>query len=329
VTASTTVTLRDKRRVTVAEASGSAGKRGVHIVFPRILVDKERAMTIRRSLVAALSRSGSETGRDWAQILDESVYKTGSGLRKLWATKTVKDKGDIIARVVPSEHAVLGAFRGTTPDPKRTRVLRQDDATAMKKRDIWRPDIALLTALPAALAPFAVPKSSTPSRKSTTARAPVPEDMPDVLSDACARILRDVFAGHDIGARFRTKRIGDTRIVVQTDSRSCPFRGGMDHTSNHAYATVDVHGVAHLACHGSKCKGRRLVGRALRVEELAVLFSGYDALERGTGIPTWSALRALTPTKRAFVLGYLRNRFANDADKVFQARMKSFGASDP
>lgn len=48
VTASTTVTLRDKRRVAIAEASGSAGKRGVHIVFPRLLVDKERAMTIRR-----------------------------------------------------------------------------------------------------------------------------------------------------------------------------------------------------------------------------------------------------------------------------------------
>ena len=103
----------------------------------------------------------------------------------------------------------------------------------------------------------------------------------------------------------------------------------MDHTSNHAYATMDVHGVAHLACHGSTCKGRRLVGRALRTEELALLFPGYDALERGTGIPTWSALRALTPTKRAFVLGYLRDSFANDADKVFQARLKSFGASGP
>lgn len=326
-TASTTVTLNDKRRVPVEEAQGLPGKRGIHIVFPRLVVDKESAMTLRRFLVDTLSKNASSTARgcDWAQVLDESVYKTASGLRKLWSTKTVRDKGSGVARIVPSEHAMLGVFRGPHLDPERTRCLSQDRARAMAKRDIWRSDLTPLVELPAILTPFAVQKNLGPQRRPKPARAPVLDGTPDVLTEACARILRDVFPKSNIGSRFKAKLIGETRIVVQTDSRSCPFRAGMDHTSNHAYASIDVHGNAHLSCHGSKCKGRQLIGRRLRTEELNAIFPGFDTLGKGTGIATWTDLQALSPTKRAFVLQYLRDRFVKDPDRLFQARLKSFG----
>jgi hypothetical protein len=324
VTQSTTITLDDKRRVPVKEALGLTGKRGVHIVFDRLVVDKERAMAIRRFLVDAMR--AVPMGCDWERVLDESVYKSGSGLRKLWSTKTIKDKGCPVARVVPSEYVVMGLFKGTRLDPERTWRLSQDKARAMRKRDIWRPDSASLVELPPPVAPFAVQKTLGRQRGPKPARAPVPDGVPHGLTDACARILRQLFSSADVGSRFKAKPVGETRIVIQTDSRSCPFREGVDHSSNHAYASIDVHGTIYLACHGSSCKGRRLMGRRLTTEELGQVFRGFDALGRGTGIATWGELEALSPVKRAYVLRYLRDRYANDPDKVFQARMKNFGA---
>lgn len=90
--ASDTVALPTGERVRISQARGLAGKRGVHLVFGNILVDKQTALALRREVVARLAlRSELQAYPvDLDKVVDESVYKSSSGLRILGAVKTAK-----------------------------------------------------------------------------------------------------------------------------------------------------------------------------------------------------------------------------------------------
>lgn len=59
---------------------------GVHVYFPRLLVDKDRAELIRFSLVARLQHEARDLVGNWEAVVDEGVYRFGlrmPGARKL------------------------------------------------------------------------------------------------------------------------------------------------------------------------------------------------------------------------------------------------------
>lgn len=92
VSTSDTVALSTGERVPTSRAEGLGGKRGVHLVFGNILVDKQTAMALRKAVVTRLERCSElrEYPVDLEKVVDESVYKSSSGLRILGAVKTAK-----------------------------------------------------------------------------------------------------------------------------------------------------------------------------------------------------------------------------------------------
>lgn len=92
VSASDTVGVSTGERVQPARARGLGGKRGVHLVFSNILVDKQTALALRKEVVARIERRSDLKAYplDLDKVVDESVYKSSSGLRVLGAVKTAK-----------------------------------------------------------------------------------------------------------------------------------------------------------------------------------------------------------------------------------------------
>jgi hypothetical protein len=101
VSASNIITSLDGRQIAISDANGVEGKSGVHLVFDNVSVDKELALCLRKEVVARLEgRPDLQTYPvDLDKVVDESVYKSSSGLRVLGAVKTTKRGGKYHAQL--------------------------------------------------------------------------------------------------------------------------------------------------------------------------------------------------------------------------------------
>ena len=88
--------VRDKTGDAPLDGSTSLYKHGVHVHFPRLMVDVESAFQIRMGVLNGLTSYtgswkdvlGTDPGEEWNNIVDEAVYRTG--LRMLGAPKATK-----------------------------------------------------------------------------------------------------------------------------------------------------------------------------------------------------------------------------------------------
>jgi len=72
---------------------------GVHIYFPNILLDKDRAEILRYSLVAKLQHEARSLVDNWEDVVDESVYRMGlrmPGAQKLQDCSVCKKMNDVV-----------------------------------------------------------------------------------------------------------------------------------------------------------------------------------------------------------------------------------------
>tara|TARA_B110001450_G_scaffold257061_1_gene290814 strand:+ start:17575 stop:18888 length:1314 start_codon:yes stop_codon:yes gene_type:complete len=88
--------VTNKSGSAIADAETGLYKHGVHVHFPRIIVDVDSARQIRMGVLNGLAYSliswteilGVDPGDDWNDIVDDSVYNTG--LRMVGAPKATK-----------------------------------------------------------------------------------------------------------------------------------------------------------------------------------------------------------------------------------------------
>jgi hypothetical protein len=137
--ASDTVTRADGSLAPAAMSLKSAGKRGLHLVFPNVIVDKSLALALREEVLEGLIRDLGEGPFVWNEALDASVYN-GAGLRVLGGHKSKKVKGVAWLEPIRSPYAVCGVFSGLARDAEEAERLRRDPGLAMWQRNISRFD---------------------------------------------------------------------------------------------------------------------------------------------------------------------------------------------
>jgi hypothetical protein len=115
VSSSDTVTLPNGTLSRAADCPKSAGKRGLHLVFPNVLVDKSLALALRGQVVAHLVNDLQDRPFSWDDAVDISVYN-GAGLRVLGAFKSKKAKNESWAHPVRSAYSIRAIYRDKARD---------------------------------------------------------------------------------------------------------------------------------------------------------------------------------------------------------------------
>lgn len=237
----------------------------LHLHFPDVVTDKERAIRLCAAIKAQFASSDL-----FVNAMDSSVYTTG--LRLLWCHKGAMSKGkgkdDSMDKTLKERKAheeLFGAESWSaiyeitnldTWEKKATRSLQDLELTS------------ILTDEATPVTPLDLPNEPTSKRKSSGAvrvakqtRGPSQSGLHDtgdnsVPLELCRAICNEFgFAPDELNWGSRTRH--DASITLPTRSKNCEF-AAREHTSNHVYLVLSKAGID-LRCHSSKCKESRLL----------------------------------------------------------------------
>lgn len=253
----------------VIEEDGSVKyKHGIHLHWPDLMVDIERAYYIRASMIAGLDRFDwtHELGapqQNWEGILDHSVYK--GGLRMVGAPKAVKcsnckartssschvcgnrNGGYIIN---PSTYAFHLAVRGENVDEALTANIRPNmrkwiDYTTVRAKmgTPLTPGYARYTGCP-------LPNINFASGSSSKRKVPAPDSKlekrfkknPEITDPQVCKVMRELLLEHSefyrhsrMSIRFDGKMY---KISLTGDGGHYCLNKGGDHNGQHVFMEI-------------------------------------------------------------------------------------------
>lgn len=229
--------------VLVASAPKAAGdgtwKRGVHVVWPEVVVATDTALALRdRMLECVRGSSIPGLAGDWESTLDAAVY-TSSGLRMPWSAK---GRGEDSPRwYVPSHAFADGEFEPVRPPQtfSEYRALLVD--CVVRAPGAPRPTLELVT-----------PRAPSSNGGGVTGTSGSLGPFADVLDDLAACLPAE-FAGQRFVGVFST----DTAYMLRSSSRFC-LNLGREHRSSNVYFLLTRRGV----CQRCYCRKDTEEGRA-------------------------------------------------------------------
>ena len=220
------------RAVVLRKTIDAPDKVGVHVTWDAIFVDVSLATAFRAHLVAKLEAAAPEY--EWNEIVDASVY-AGSGLRMPWSSK----------RAVPGVYVP-----SSTCDFEGVVVSVEAPSTASEIRDWIR--ATCIRAPGVSTTPSCVvtskPQSEAQSEESIThPRADLAAHAP-----ALAAIHATLPAAYAAQTFTGMHRVGETCVVLRSDSRTCGNKAFEQHAHSTVYFVVLKRGYAYQRCYCRK-----------------------------------------------------------------------------
>jgi hypothetical protein len=220
------------RAVVLKKTVSSEDKIGVHVTWDSVYVDVKTAMSYRNHLVRKLEDACPDV--DWKDIVDAAVYRVAAGsLRMPWSSKTnapgvyvpmstcdssgiLKDVGEITTASQIRDWVRATCIRTPGESPTKTCIVTSDD---------FEEDKPTTTTTHANVAEY------------TTVLEQFQSTLPEAYKD-------QKFTG--------MHRVGDTCVVLRSNSKKCGNKGYKEHHTNTVYFVLLKKGYAYQRCYCRK-----------------------------------------------------------------------------